>query len=109
MSDNDWDALLKKLKTEIGSVENFVVKRIGDPMKNRPDTPEGVKELTMMIEGERISWERRSPKLKRDITIYLQTLTPEQVERLNQIEQELIEMAYEAEEETRTKTVLKGK
>jgi hypothetical protein len=43
------------------------------------------------------------------MTIYLETLTPEQQQRLNQIEQELLVMAYAASEETRTKTVLKGK
>jgi hypothetical protein len=43
------------------------------------------------------------------MTIYLETLTPEQQQRLNQIEQELLVMAYEASEETRIKTVLKGK
>ena len=47
-------------------------------------------------------------QLKRDIAIYPQTLTPEQQQRLNEIEQELLTMAHEAEEETRNKTVLKG-
>jgi Spy/CpxP family protein refolding chaperone len=51
---------------------------------------------------------RESPQLKRDMTIYLETLTPEQQQRLNQIEQEPLE-AYDACEESRTKTVLKGK
>ena len=78
-------------------------------MKNRPDTVDGIKELTMLIEGEHISWIRKSPQLKRDMTIYPETLTPEQRQRLNEIEQELLGMAYKAEEETRTKTVLKGK
>jgi hypothetical protein len=38
-----------------------------------------------------------------------ETLTPEQRRRLKQIEQELLEMTYDASEETPTKTVLKGK
>jgi hypothetical protein len=78
-------------------------------MKNTPDTPDGVKEVRMLTESERIFWFRESPQLKRDITIYPKTLTPEQQQRLNQIEQELVAMAYEATEETITKTVLKGK
>lgn len=68
-------------------------------MKHRPDNPEGVEELRqlaaeqetnlkelskadeelrLMAEGERIEWCRRSPSLKRDITIYPETLTPDQ-------------------------------
>ena len=78
-------------------------------MKHRPDSREGVNELRMMLEGERILWLRESPQLKRDMTIYPETLTQEQQQRLNQIEQELLEMAYEATEETRTRTALKGK
>jgi hypothetical protein len=78
-------------------------------MKHRPDTLEGIKELTMLIEGEHISWTRKSPKLKREMTIYPETLTPEQQERLNQIERELLDLAFKAEEETRTKSVLRGK
>ena len=78
-------------------------------MKNRPDKPEGVKELRMLAESERIFWFRESPQLKRDITIFPESLTPEQQQRLNQIEQELVAMAYEATEESITKTVLKGK
>jgi hypothetical protein len=78
-------------------------------MKNRPDTPGGVNELRMLTGGDHIFWLRESPQLKRDTTIYLETLTPEQQQRLNQIEQELLVMAYAASEETRTKTVLKGK
>lgn len=78
-------------------------------VKHRPDTPEGVKELRMLTEGEHIFWMRESPQLKRDMTIYPETLTPEQQQRLSQTEQELLEMAYDASEETRTRTVLKGK
>jgi hypothetical protein len=78
-------------------------------MKHRPDTLEGIKELTMLIEGESISWTRKSPQLRREMTIYPETLAPEQQQRLNQIEQELMDLAYKAEEETRIKTVLKGK
>ena len=59
------------------------------------------------MEGESISWTRRSPQLRREMTIYPETLTPEQQRRLNQIEQELLDMADKAEEET--KIVLKGK
>jgi hypothetical protein len=81
----------------------------GKSMKHRPDTLEGIKELRILIEGEHISWARKSPQLKREMTIYPETLTPEQQQRLNQIEQELLDMAQKAEEETRTKTVLKGK
>jgi len=66
-------------------------------------------ELRMLTEGEHIFWMRESPQVKRDMTIYPETLTPEQQQRLNQIEQELLEMAYEASEENRTRTVLKGK
>ena len=43
------------------------------------------------------------------MTIYPETLTPEQRQRLDWIEKELIEMAFEAEEEATVKTVLKGK
>jgi hypothetical protein len=43
------------------------------------------------------------------MTIYPETLTPEQQRRLNKIERELLDMAYQAEEETRTETVRKGK
>ncbi len=77
-------------------------------MKHRPDTFEGVKELRMLTEGEHIFWIRESPKFKCDFTIYPQTLTPDQQQRLSQIEKELLEMAYEANEESRTKIVLKG-
>jgi hypothetical protein len=77
-------------------------------VKHRPDTQEGVNELRMMLEGERIDWERRSPTLRRDLKIFPEKLTPEQRERLNQIERELLEMAYEASEETKQKTILKG-
>jgi hypothetical protein len=73
------------------------------------DMLERVKELTILTEGEHISWIRKSPQLRREITIYPETLAPEQQQRLNQIERELLDMAYKAEEETRTKTVLKGK
>lgn len=61
----------------------------------------------MKIEGERIEWERRSPTLRRNITIFFHTLTPEQKQRLNEIEQELLTMAYEAHEEAKTITILK--
>jgi hypothetical protein len=63
--------------------------------------------LRMMVEGESIEWLRKSQQLRREITIYPEKLTPEQRERLNQIEKELVEMADEASEETRTKTMLK--
>jgi hypothetical protein len=77
-------------------------------MKHRPDTQEGVNELKMLRDGEHIFWHRESPTLKRVMTIYLDLLSPEQKERLEQIEKELLEMAYDASEETRTTTVLKG-
>jgi hypothetical protein len=77
-------------------------------MKYRPDTQEGVRELRMRVEGERVEWNRRSSQLERDITIFPETLTPEQVERLNQIEKELLDLAYEASEETKHKKILKG-
>lgn len=76
-------------------------------MKHRLDTQEGVNELRMLRVGEHIDWTRQSPALTRRITVYLDLLTPEQKERLNEIEKELLAMAYEANEETRTKTVLK--
>jgi hypothetical protein len=85
------------------------LRRKANDMKHRPDRLEGIKELTMLVEGEHISWTRKSPQLTREMTIYPETLTPEQQERLNQIEQELLDLAYKAEEETRTKTVLRGK
>jgi len=50
-------------------------------MRNSPDTPEGIDELHMLVEGEHISWVRKSPTLRRDITIYPTTLTPEQQQR----------------------------
>ncbi|WP_353064716.1 hypothetical protein RBB77_02995 [Tunturibacter psychrotolerans] len=78
-------------------------------MKRIWTTPEGIKEFTLLMEGERISWTRKTPQLRRDMTIYPETLTPEQQRRLNQIERELLDMAYQAEEETRTETVRKGK
>src|SRR3954453_23472650 len=59
-------------------------------MKNRPDTREGANELRMLMQGERIFWFRESPQLKREMTIYPPALTPEQLQRLNQIEQELL-------------------
>jgi len=74
-------------------------------MKHKPDTPEGFDELRMM-RNEHIFWTRESPVLKRDITLYPEMLTPEQQGRLSQIEKELVEMAYDGTEET--KTVLKG-
>ena len=77
-------------------------------MRHRADTAEGVNELKMIKDGERIYWFRKSPKLKREMTIYRDVLTPEQQQRLDQIEQELLEMAYEADEESITKTVLKS-
>lgn len=78
-------------------------------MKYRPDTPEGGNELKMITEGEHIFYHRESPVLKRVMTIYPQVLMPEQQQRLEQIEKELLEMAYEASGEARTTTVLKGK
>jgi hypothetical protein len=78
-------------------------------MKHRPDPPEDIKEFTLLMEGERISWTRKTLQLRRDMTIYPEMLTPEQQRRLNQIELELLDMAYQAEEETRTETVRKGK
>jgi hypothetical protein len=59
-----------------------------------------------MLNGERILWIRTSPQRKRDLVIYPETLRPEQRQRLEAIEQELLEMAHEATEET--KTALKG-
>ena len=77
-------------------------------MKHGPDTLEGkMKELMMLADGEHISWTRKSLQLRRYIDIYPETLTPEQQQRLIQIEQELLNMAYKAEDET--KTVLRGK
>jgi hypothetical protein len=76
-------------------------------VRHRPDTPEGVNEIRITTQGERIYWWRESRQLKRDITIYPEMLTQEQQERLRQIEQELVEMAYTATEESRTKIVLK--
>lgn len=78
-------------------------------MKNRSETSDGVKELRKVTEGDHVFWLREWPQLKRGMTIFLETLTPEQQPRLNQIEQELLVMAYEASEETRIKTVLKWK
>ncbi len=78
-------------------------------MKHRPDTPEGVAEMRMIAVGEHVYWHRESPQLERNIHIYPQVLTAPQLERLNEIERELIDMAYDASEETRTRTVLKGK
>jgi hypothetical protein len=63
----------------------------------------------MLHEGDHIFWFRQSPQFKRDATIYPETLTPEQQQRLNAIEQELIAMAHEATEEKIAKTVLKGR
>jgi hypothetical protein len=76
-------------------------------MEHTPDTLGGMEELALLTEGEHVSWIRKSPQLTRGMTIYPETLTPEQKQRLNDIEQELLEMAHKAEEETRT--VLKGK
>ena len=77
-------------------------------LRHRLDTQEGVNELRMQTKGERVTWERRSPGLRRNMTIYFDALTPEQRQRLEEIEKELLEMAYDADEETTTKTVLKG-
>jgi hypothetical protein len=76
-------------------------------MKQKP--AEGIEKLKILMEGEHVSWMRKSPQLRRDIDIYPELLTPEQQQRLNHIEQELLDMADKAEEETRTKIVLKGK
>src|SRR5947208_2958346 len=87
-------------------------------MEHRPDTPEGVRELRrrtelrlnelrMLTEGEHIFWTRSSPSLKREMTIYPETLTPEQQQRLDQIEKQLLEMAHDATKEKTSKTVLK--
>jgi hypothetical protein len=73
------------------------------------DRPEPLRRSEMLLRGEHIFYVRESPTLKRDVIIYPTTLTPEQLERLNQIEQELIEMADEATEENRATTTLKGK
>jgi len=76
-------------------------------------TPEGIKEFKVLMEGQRVSWVRKSPEespqMTRYLTIYPQTLTPSQQARMDLIEQELLSMAYSAEEETRTTTVVKGK
>jgi hypothetical protein len=69
-------------------------------MRHRLDTIEGVAELKMMLAGDCIEWTRRKPGLKRDITIYPEALTLKQRERLEEIEQELLEMANDATEET---------
>jgi hypothetical protein len=76
-------------------------------MEHKPN--KGLNELRMLKEGEHTFWIRESPVLRREMTIYTEVLTPDQRERFNQIEQELLEMAYEATEESKTKTVLKGK
>ena len=78
-------------------------------MGHKLDTPDGFDELRMLLEGEHVLWQRKSPRLLREMTIYPEKLTPEQQQRLIQIEQELLDLAYKAVEETRTKTVLKGK
>jgi hypothetical protein len=76
-------------------------------MKDRWTTPDGIKEFKLLMEGERIAWTRTSLQLRRYIDIYPETLTPEQQQRLSEIEQELLNMAYKAEDET--KTLLRGK
>jgi hypothetical protein len=63
--------------------------------------------LKMRFEGEHIDYYRQNPGLKVHITIYPSTLTPEQQQRLGEIEQELIAMAHEATEEMISKTSLK--
>lgn len=70
-------------------------------------TADRLKELDMMSKSERIDWVRKSPSLRRDITVYLDVLTPEQKQRLNEIEQELLSMAWQADEQTTTKRILK--
>lgn len=76
-------------------------------MRYRPDTQEGVNELKMMKDGERVYWIQESPKLKRNLTIYPEMLSFEQRQRLGVIWKELLIMSYDASEETITKTVLK--
>lgn len=76
-------------------------------MRPTPDALSNKQELSLLMEGEYITWVRKSLQLTRGMTIYPETLTPEQQHRLNGIEQELLKMAYKPEEETRT--VLKGK
>lgn len=66
-------------------------------MKNRWTTPDGIKEFKIITEGESISWTRKSPQLTRAMTVYPEMLTPEQQQRLNQIERELLDLAYTAE------------
>lgn len=73
----------------------------------RKKTADHIRELELISKSERVEWTRKSPTLRRDITIYLDALTAEQKQRLNEIEQELLTMAYEAKEETTTKTILK--
>jgi hypothetical protein len=69
-------------------------------------SPAGIKAFKMIMEGRSISWIRKSPPLTRMMTIYPDMLTPEQQQRLDQIEQELLGLAYTAEEESRH--VLRG-
>lgn len=72
-------------------------------------TSDSIKMLELMQKGERIEWLRKSPTLRRDLTIYVDLLKPEQIQRLDEIEKELIEMAFEAKEETTVKKILKAK
>jgi len=71
-------------------------------MKPKWTTPEGFNLFKTIMDGESITWIRRAPQLRREIDIYPEMLTPEQRQRLNELEQELLELAYKAEEETRT-------
>jgi hypothetical protein len=70
-------------------------------------TADGLKELQTRT-GPAVHWRRLDPpNFTRKMTIYPETLTAEQRLRLEDIEQELLAMAYTAEEEVTT--VLRGK
>lgn len=81
----------------------------GDEMKQESDTLEGIKELTPLVEGQHISWTSTSPQLTHEMTIYPETLTVQQQERQDQIEQQLLDLAYKAKEESERKLCWKAK
>ena len=60
-----------------------------------------------IFEEERILYTRMSPKGKRNMTVFLDKLTPEQREKIFEVEAFLLEVAEDASDETRT--ALKGK
>lgn len=66
-----------------------------------------VAETKSLFEEERVFYTRMSPRGKRNMTVFLDKLTPEQKKRVLEVEAFLLEVAEDASDETRI--ALKGK